>query len=140
MRHIKDIIAELKSKLKTRDEEHHIKEFIHQNSLFETKKILYITVKRKWYDMVKAGIKKEEYREIKEYYYPRLGFRVNRNGKLVRKSGFEEFTHVIFRNGYHSNSPQFMIECRGIDIGPAVPEWSDNWEGNVFRIKLGRIV
>jgi len=29
----------------------------------------------------------------------------------------------------------FAIE--GIDIGPAKPEWSDNWPGNVFRIKIG---
>lgn len=36
------------------------------------KKVLRLTVCRKWYDMIVAGTKKEEYREIKTYWIRRL--------------------------------------------------------------------
>ena len=38
------------------------------------------------------------------------------------------------------NAPRFEIEFKGISIGKAVPEWSDNWQGNVFVLKLGEII
>lgn len=50
------------------------------------------------------------------------------------------FDAVKFTNGYQKNSPWFLIECKGVDVGTAVPEWSDNWPGDVFRIKLGNII
>jgi len=28
----------------------------------------------------------------------------------------------------------------GIDVGKAKPEWSDNWQGDVFIISLGKIL
>ena len=34
----------------------------------EEKKILRLTVCKKWFDMIVAGTKKEEYREIKAYW------------------------------------------------------------------------
>lgn len=33
---------------------------------------LYLPLKKKWFDMIKSGEKKEEYREIKPYYEKRL--------------------------------------------------------------------
>jgi hypothetical protein len=37
-------------------------------------------------------------------------------------------------------TPKIVIECRGIRIGKAKPEWSDNWQGDVFVIELGNII
>jgi hypothetical protein len=34
--------------------------------------MLIFPIKKKWFDMIKTGIKKEEYREIKPYYTTRL--------------------------------------------------------------------
>ena len=34
--------------------------------------MLTLPIKKKWYDMIIAGIKQEEYREIKDYYDSRL--------------------------------------------------------------------
>jgi hypothetical protein len=36
------------------------------------KKTLKLTLKRKWYNLIAIGAKREEYREIKEYWLKRL--------------------------------------------------------------------
>lgn len=36
------------------------------------KKVLTLTVSKEWFDMIVAGEKKEEYREIKMYWLKRL--------------------------------------------------------------------
>lgn len=129
-------------------------------------KILHLTLKKKWFDMIASGEKKEEYREIKPHWASRLldfsGYhaetkddfknlaadiafdvRNGHNASDVFKAYFtriHEFDTIVFRNGYASNAPTITVECLGIDIGPAVSEWSDNWQGNAFRIKLGKII
>ena len=114
--------------------------------------------------MESAGIKKHEYREIKPYWVKRLvnikeemEFDVwdelctdlkeplkhhNSVDELLNFFGckFQKFDAVQFTNGYSRNSPSILLECNGIEIGTAVPEWSDNWPGNVFVIKLGEII
>lgn len=87
---------------------------------------LQLTLKKKWFDMIASNEKKEEYREIKPYWEKRLLFK-------------DKFELVVFRNGYGKNAPRLVIECKGITKGSARPEWSDNWQGEVFIIKLGKI-
>ena len=53
--------------------------------------MLVLSIKKKWFDMILSGEKKEEYREIKQYYESRLGY--------------QEFKDIIFRNGYSRKSP-----------------------------------
>lgn len=36
--------------------------------------------------------------------------------------------------------PTIVCEFKGLSIGEAKPEWSDNWEGDVFVIKIGKII
>lgn len=129
-------------------------------------KILTLTIKRKWFDMIASGDKKAEYRELKVHWIQRLTettfpeeekgenkvipynieFDIHENGYEPNEilkcywSTLKNFDAVLFRNGYRPDSPTLLIECKGIDIGPAVPEWSDNWNGDVFRIKLGEII
>ena len=61
--------------------------------------MLTLPIKKKWFDMIKSGEKKEEYRDIKPYYTSRL------DSKYCYGDKFE----VIFRNGYSKNSPS--IKC-----------------------------
>jgi hypothetical protein len=35
-------------------------------------KILYLSLKKEWFDLIKAGVKREEYREMKPYWEKRL--------------------------------------------------------------------
>ena len=37
-------------------------------------KTLHLTLNKKWFDMIAAGVKKEEYRSIKTYWIKRLVF------------------------------------------------------------------
>lgn len=97
-------------------------------------KILHLTLKRKWFDMIASGEKKEEYREIKPYWIRRL-FAWNNAYDPPR-----DFHAVQFRNGYCKNAPTVLVEWKDTVTGPAKPEWSDNWQGDVFIIKLGEIL
>ncbi len=70
--------------------------------------MLTLPIKKKWYDMILSGEKKEEYREIKPYY----------------DSRFKNFTggYIAFRNGYSKTSPTIVCLCR-LRIGPGKEEW-----------------
>lgn len=116
--------------------------------------ILHLTIKRKFYDMIASGEKLEEYRAIKKYWAVRLCGSAKYNGndkgllpndKSTYWNGFypinfQKFDAIEFKNGYSKTSPTMLVEFKGLDIGEARPEWSDNWEGDVFRIKLGKIL
>ena len=98
-------------------------------------KTLHLTLKKKWFDMIASGKKKEEYRELKPHWEKRLV-----NGIFYKiDTDFKEIDKIVFRNGYAKNAPTITIKCLGIEIGKAKPEWSDNWQGDVFIIKLGEI-
>ncbi len=112
---------------------------------------LNLTLKKKWFDMIKSGEKLEEYRETKPFWATRLmllngtkrGIRVWEYESIETDKpaySFRKFDTVTFRNGYGKNAPTVTVECLGISIGTAKPEWSDNWQGQVFVIRLGKII
>lgn len=66
-------------------------------------KILYLTLKKQWFDLINSGVKTEEYREIKSYWEKRLG---NNNYDIVE-----------FRNGYHKDAPKMSFKINEIFKG-----------------------
>lgn len=85
------------------------------------------------------------YKELNDMFWYSHGFKGTRaNGlNFLFESGclrWKEYDFVVLRNGYGRNAPTIKVECNGFEIGPAKPEWSDNWKGEVFIIKLGNIV
>lgn len=89
-----------------------------------------LPIKKKWFDMIKSGEKKEEYREIKPYYVTRFQnvfgavvmprsvlsgdmtpilLQGNNVCSEIRKAAVQQ---VIFRNGYGSSDPAIVAECR----------------------------
>lgn len=77
--------------------------------------------------MIEAGIKKEEYREVKDHWTKRL------EGK--------RFDIVTFRNGYRADARTMTLECKGITKGSARPEWSGGTvSGPVYVISLGEFI
>jgi hypothetical protein len=71
--------------------------------------MLTLPIKRKWFDMIASGEKKEEYRQIKPYYHSRF-----------KRLG-EPFV-MRFRAGYSKGSP--LMECRVIaNIRTGVEAW-----------------
>jgi len=113
-------------------------------------KTLHLTLKRKWFDLIASGEKKEEYREIKPYWEQRFTptYVLNQNDKpkSVLHQGFNillvgnTWDTVTFRNGYAKNAPTIVVQFLGISVGAAKPEWSDNWQGEVFILKLGEVI
>lgn len=106
--------------------------------------MLILPIKKRWFDMILSGEKKEEYRDIKEYYetrfqnlfgaitihplYPPDNFLDRSEYELlqgeavpeeIRKEGIQE---IIFRNGYSKNSKEIKARCR-LRIGKGRPEW-----------------
>lgn len=93
-------------------------------------KILHLTIKKEWFDMIAADIKKEEYREIKQYWWNRM-----HDGAHMR-----QFDIVQFKNGYSKDAPTLQAEWKGISIGEPKPEWSGGMTGNHFIIHLGKVL
>ena len=83
-------------------------------------KVLHLTLKKKWFDMIASGEKKEEYREIKEYWEIRLGL-----SDLIEYPENYNFTHVVARNGYQKNAPKINWETGRIKIGKPNPAWCE---------------
>lgn len=89
------------------------------------KKILHLTLKKKWFDMIASGEKKEEYREIKPYWNKRL----NKKYDLIK-----------FRNGYSKNSPTMLIELKEIVQSLGIIEWGAPEAQPVYILRLGKIL
>lgn len=125
--------------------------------------VLYLTLKKKWFDMIASGVKREEYREIKEYWLKRLFMHndyaildqqmldevINELNKvkyttneLYDWAGWspKRFNFICFRNGYSKDSPEIWCGYEGIEIKQAKSEWSDNAKGYFFTIELGKIL
>ena len=78
--------------------------------------MLTLPIKKKWFDMIRSGVKKEEYREIKPYYTTRI---VNELRKSLEPEG--QFL-VCLRNGYSLKSPELIARCC-VAEGPGREEW-----------------
>lgn len=77
-------------------------------------KPLFLTIKKEYFDAIKNGTKKQEYRDLTQYYYSRF------------KSSPQA---VIFQNGYNKNSPRIKVQILDIVEGE-----------NNYIIKLGKIL
>jgi hypothetical protein len=83
------------------------------------KSVLHMTLKRKWFDQIALGTKKEEYREQKAYWESRLA------GKT--------YDEILFRNGYGKNIPELRVEFLGVTR-------RGKGKHAQFVIRLGRVI
>lgn len=89
-------------------------------------KTLHLTLKKEWFDMILSGEKKEEYREIKEYWSKRL---------MVRN-----YDVIHFRNGYSKNARWMTVEMKYLFTGLGKVKWGAPVRTPVFIIGLGYIL
>lgn len=92
--------------------------------------MLVLPIKKKWFDMIVSGEKKEEYREIKPYYDQRLGYLTVGTGKV---------STIVFRNGYSHNSPSVKCKC-SILIDKGIKEWGAEENIEYYVIKIIEIL
>jgi len=122
-------------------------------------KVLHLTLKKKWFDMIASGDKKEEYRELKKHWITRLLnhnlFTTSRrrnisteaeavetilnNTEYFNKNRINNYEYVVFINGYAKDAPTLTIECKGIEIKEGRTEWGAVKGEKYFVIKLGYI-
>ena len=95
--------------------------------------------------MIKSGVIKEEYREIKDYWIKRF-----KDMSLEPPfKPFKSFSVIEFKNGYAKDAPVMRVEFKGIRIGKPKIEWcidaiefdKDNGAyDDCFIIDLGRVL
>lgn len=113
------------------------------------KKVLILTVSKQWFDMIYAGEKTEEYRDIKPYWASRLVNQQAESGevlfdefgcycRVIGKLEYKQYTHVLFINGYRKDSPRIEKEIESITIGkPKKCLCPDKWlDKDFFVIKI----
>ena len=95
--------------------------------------MLTLPIKKKWFDMIRSGVKKEEYREIKPYYTTRI---VNELRKSLEPEG--QFL-VCLRNGYTLKSPELIARCC-VAEGPGREEWGAVPGVRYYRLHIIEII
>lgn len=102
--------------------------------------ILYLPMQGEWLHDIRMGEKDVEYRDLTDHYLSRL-FRKDKSGKYV---SMKPITHILFQQGYSSDSPRMLIECKGWNINgknyPADADFSNyaRYEDTINLI-LGKI-
>ena len=105
--------------------------------------MLVLPIKKKWFDMIASGEKKEEYRAFKEYYTHRLprhfgGGMKTLNGLYCEWSSGDE-KEVVFRNGYGKKVPQIKCLCT-LEIGTGKQEWGAEQGKTYYVLKILQVL
>lgn len=91
-------------------------------------RVLRLTLKRRWFDMIAAGIKRDEYRVPSDWILSRL------IGK--------QYDVVEFSNGYGKHVPKVVVQYRGWhrNQGRVKPEWGGIPGQRYVVIRLGSVL
>ncbi len=81
---------------------------------------LKIIIKGEYFDMIKSGEKKIEYREVTPFWTSRL---FDKEGKK------RSYDSVLFINGYNKDARRLTTEFKGVTI-----------KNGVYNINLGKII
>lgn len=96
--------------------------------------MLVLPIKKKWFEMIVSGEKKEEYREIKPYYDRILGKlfigfpfteEIINNFESIKSYNEKQIksnVEIVFRNGYKYSSPKVKCKCN-LNIGQGKKKW-----------------
>ena len=125
---------------------------------------LQLSLKTKWFEMTKSGIKTEDYREITPYWFGRL-FEDAHKSKSIRQEACDNFrnpnsaTNWNFKKGYYFKFKEFTqntmtlgypksgdtdrilkLEHKGIEIRTGNPDWGAEPDKLYFVILHGLAV
>ena len=102
--------------------------------------MLILPIKKKWFEMIRSGEKKEEYRENKPYWTSRFKkifpYNIHTNKIELWYMGDRTMPQeIIFRNGYSSNSPSVKCRCK-LKIGQGKEEWGAEPEKEYYVLEI----
>ena len=84
--------------------------------------ILPLVLKKKWYDLVASGIKKEEYRDFKPFWESRIERCLS---KCNADKAHPKPLVVAFSLGYKKADMFFVTQVSGIERGTCHSEWGE---------------
>ena len=104
------------------------------------KVILNLTVKRKWFDMIKSGEKREEYRSTDNAQVLNAVDRFSY--RSVRHMPLGNDAVMVLRNGYRMDSPAIAVRVVWLEsrFWTVHPEWGEPKDRMHFAIAFDRIV
>jgi len=132
-------------------------------TLLTTGRILHLTLKREWYEKIACGDKKEEYREIKDFWVNRFitsrhemewasyeemledlqepnerhyGYKDLMNFFGVE---FKKYDLIVFENGY-GDVPTTIVEWNGIEVKQGNKRWGAVAKQFYFTLLLGNVL
>lgn len=105
--------------------------------------MLTLPIKKKWFDMILSGEKKEEYREHTKYYKGRF-FNLfdiidECDGELIKPFDENPEREIMFRNGYSKDSPSFIAKCT-LSIGTGKEKWGAEKNKQYFVLTIHEIM
>jgi len=126
----------------------------------ENQKLLRLSLKTKWFEMTKAGVKNEDYREVNHYWIKRLmtkkynslypieqesidGILKHIDPNYLVKNHSKKFDLNIMTLGYPKSTDTeriLTLEHKGIEIRTGNPDWGAEPNKLYFVIKHGKIV
>lgn len=98
----------------------------------------HLNLKKKWFDMILSGEKKEEYREIKPYFIKRF----KRSGHIHINKTWWPFSmvEIIFSNGYRADRRQMKAEITGMRFHEkGLKNWGADPCEFYFILELGKV-
>jgi hypothetical protein len=121
---------------------------------------LRLSLKRKWFEMTKSGVKTEDYRDVNHYWVKRLmtkkynaiypiaeeavdGILKHIEPNYLVKNHSKRFDFNIMTLGYPKNGDTeriLKLEHKGIEIRTGNPEWGAEPNKLYFVIKHGSIL
>ena len=106
--------------------------------LFTTKETFHLNLKKEWFDMILSGEKKEEYRDITDYWKNR--FAKLFTTKFLGETYYPIVETITFSNGYAKDRRQFEIEWKGTMIGKGKEEWGADSDKEYYVFQLGKVL
>ncbi len=108
--------------------------------------MLTLSIKKKWFDMILSGKKKEEYREIKPYYISRFrnisyDKRHLSGREFLERLKYETNRHkfyICLRNGYSENSPSLVAKCT-LSVGAGKEQWGAEKGKEYFVLSIHKV-
>lgn len=87
--------------------------------------MLTLPIRKKWFDMIANGEKKEEYRSMTKYYQSRFKNVADDNGRFW----------CIIQNGYTPKSPRLYCYME-LSIGYGIPSWGAEPNTQYYILKI----
>ncbi len=101
--------------------------------------MLILPIKKKWFDMILSGEKKEEYRATSVYWMTRFcKYFPMHPHSCFPTGGVAEW--VEFRNGYRKDSPSFCALCELVDVREGKPEWGAEPGKKYYVLKIIKVL